>query len=183
MSGYIFQGLIFCLIFYMWRLAFNQVTRKWLKSTSPIQQFKWAGESWAARCCPSNPFVGSGDGVQSLSHFRLFATPWTAVHQASLSFSIWQSLLKLLSTESVMPSNHVSSIASLSFGLHSFSASGCFPMSRLFTPGGQSFGASTSAWVLLTNIQGWFPLGLTGLIFLQSKGLSSVFSSTTVWKH
>ena len=76
-----------------------------------------------------------------------------------------------------------SSVAALSSSFHSFPASGCFPMSRLFTPGGQSFGASTSASVLLMNIQGWFPLGLTGLIFLQSKGLSRVFSSTTVWKH
>ena len=91
----------------MWCLAFNQVTRRWLKSPSPIQQFKWAGESWAARYCPSNPFVGGGDGVQSFSHFRLFATPWTAVRQASLFFSISQSLLKLRSIESVMPSNHL----------------------------------------------------------------------------
>ena len=58
-----------------------------------------------------------------------------------------------------------------------------FPVSWLFTSGGQSIGASTSASVLLMNIQGWFLLGLTGLIFLQSKGLSRVFSSTTIWKH
>ena len=91
----------------MWCLAFNQVIRRWLKSPSPIQQFKWAGESWAARYCPSNPFVGGGDGVQTFSHFRLFATPWTAARQASLFFSISQSLLKLMSIESVMPSNHL----------------------------------------------------------------------------
>ena len=56
-----------------------------------------------------------------------------------------------------------------------------FPVSQLFSSGGQSIGAS--ALVLPMNIQSWFPLGLTGLISLQSKGLSRVFSSTTVWKH
>ena len=66
--------------------------------------------------------------------------------------------------------------------LQSFPASGSFPMSQLFSSGGQSIGASASASVLLLNIQDWFPLGLTGLILL-SKGLSRVFSSTTVWKY
>ena len=67
--------------------------------------------------------------------------------------------------------------------LQSFPASGSFPMSQLFASGGQSIGASALALVLLMNIQGWFPLGLTGYISLQSKGLSSVFSNTTVQKH
>ena len=67
--------------------------------------------------------------------------------------------------------------------LQSFPASGSFLMSRLFASGGQSIRASASASVLLMNIQNWFPLGLTGLIFLQSKRLSSVFSITTVQKH
>ena len=71
-----------------------------------------------------------------------------------------------------------SSAALFSFCLQSFPASGSFPMSRLFTSGGQSTGASASASVLPMNIQGWFPLGLTGLISLLSKGLSRVFSST-----
>ena len=65
----------------------------------------------------------------------------------------------------------------------SFPASGSFPMSWLFTSDGQSIGSSASASVLPMNFQGWFPLGLPGLISLQFKGLSSVFSSTTVWKH
>ena len=65
----------------------------------------------------------------------------------------------------------------------SFPASRSFPMSQLFASGGQSIGASASASVLLVNIQDWFPLGLTGLISLQSKEFSRVFSSTTVWKH
>ena len=65
----------------------------------------------------------------------------------------------------------------------SFPASGSFPMSQLFSSGGQSVGASASASVLPMNVQGWFPLWLTSLISLQSKGFSRVFSSTTVQKH
>ena len=76
----------------------------------------------------------------------------------------------------------ISSSASLfSSYLQSFLASGSFPMSQLFSSSGQSTGASASASVL--PIQGWFPLGLTGLIFLLSKGLWRVFYNTTVWKH
>ena len=67
--------------------------------------------------------------------------------------------------------------------LQSFPTSGSFPMSQFFTSGGQSFGVSTSASVLPMNIQGWSPFGWTGWISLQSKGLSRVFSNTTVQKH
>ena len=67
--------------------------------------------------------------------------------------------------------------------LRSFPASGSFPMSQFFISGGQSIGASASASVLPMNIQDWFPLGWTGWISLQSKGLSTVFSNTTVQKH
>ena len=76
-----------------------------------------------------------------------------------------------------------SSIAPFSSCLQSFPASGSFPMSQLFPSGGQSIGASASTSVHPMNIQDWFPLGLSGLIFLQSKGLSRVFSNTTVQKH
>ena len=76
-----------------------------------------------------------------------------------------------------------SSAISFSFCLQSFRASGSFPLSWLFASGDQSIGAPVSATVLSMNIQGWFPLGFTGLIALLSKGLSRVFSSTTVWKH
>ena len=77
----------------------------------------------------------------------------------------------------------LSSVTHFSSCLQSFPASGSFPMSRLFALGGQNIVASASASVLPVNIQGWFPLGLTGLIFLQSKGLSRVFSNTTVQKN
>ena len=76
-----------------------------------------------------------------------------------------------------------SSVTPFSSCLQSFPASGSFPMSQVFASGGQSIGASASASVLPMTIQDWFPLGLTGLITLLSKGLSRVFSSTTVWKH
>ena len=120
--------------------------------------------------------------VQSLSRVRLFATPWTAAHQASLSFSISQRLLKLMS-KSVMLSNLSSSVALFSSCLQSFPASGCFQMSQFFTSGGQSIGASASASVLPMNIQGWFPLRSTGVTSLQSKGLWRVFSNITIRKN
>ena len=116
--------------------------------------------------------------VQLLSSFRLFGTPWTAAHQASLSLTISQSLLKLMSIVSVVPSNHF--ILCRPLLLPSiFPASGSFPMNQFLASGGQSIGVSASASVLPMNIQDWFPLGWTGLISLQSKRLSRVFSNTT----
>ena len=76
-----------------------------------------------------------------------------------------------------------SSVIPFSSCPQSFPASGSFPVNQFFVSGGQSIGVSVSASVLSMNIQDWFPLGLTGLISLQSKGLSRVFSSTTVQKH
>ena len=76
-----------------------------------------------------------------------------------------------------------SSVVPFSSHLESFPASGSFPVSQFFTSGGQNIGASASASVLPVNIQDWFPLGWTGWIALQSKGLSRVFSNTTVQKH
>ena len=102
--------------------------------------------------------------VQALIHVWLFPTQWTAVCQASLSFTISLSLLKLISIDSVNLSNHLILHHHLSSCPPSFSASGSFPVSQFFTSGGQSSGASASASVLPMNIQGWFPLGLTSLI-------------------
>ena len=102
--------------------------------------------------------------------------------QSSLSITNSQSLLKLMSIGSTMPFNHLIFCRPLLLLLQSFPALGSFPMSRLFTSGGQSIEDSVSGSVLPMNIQGWFPLGLTGLISLLSKGLSRVFSST-VGKH
>ena len=80
-------------------------------------------------------------------------------------------------------STTLSSVTPFSSRPQSFPASGSFPMSQLFASGGQSIGVSASASVLPINIQGWFSLGLTGLISLLSKGLTKVFSSTTFRKH
>ena len=110
-------------------------------------------------------------------------TLWTAAHQAFLSFTISWSLLKLMCIESVMPSNHLVLCCSLLLIPSAFSSIRVFSNESVFASGGQSIGASVSASVLLMNIQDWFPLGLTDLISLQSKGLSRVFSDTTVWKH
>ena len=120
--------------------------------------------------------------VQSPS-VRLFVTPWTAAHQAPLSFTISRSLLRCMFIESVMLCNCLSSVARFSFCPQSFPASGCFPLNQLFASGGQSSGASASASVLPMNIQDLFTLGLTGWISLQSKRLSRVFSSTKIRKH
>ena len=120
---------------------------------------------------------------QLLSCVRLFVTPLTAVHQASLSFSVFHSLLKLMSIQLVMLSNHLILWCRVSFCVQSFPAWGSFPMSWLFPSGGQSIGASASESVPPMNIQDWFPLGFTGLISWQSKGLSRVFLNTTVQKH
>ena len=76
-----------------------------------------------------------------------------------------------------------SSVVPFSSPIQSFPASGCFQMSPLFTSGGQSTGVSASASVLPVNTQDWSPLGWTGWISFQSKGLSRVFSNTTVQKH
>ena len=111
--------------------------------------------------------------VQSLSRVWLIVTPRTIECQASQSFIVSQSLLKFMSIESVMPSNHL--ILSLLLLLTStFPALRSFPMSQLFASGGQSIGASTLASVLPMNIQGWNPSGLICLISLQSKGFSRV---------
>ena len=115
--------------------------------------------------------------IQLPSCVRLFETPWTAAHQASPSPRDCSHSYPL--SQWYHPTISFS-VVPFSSCLQSFPASRSFQMSWLFASGGQSIG--TSASLLPTNIQGWFPLGLTGLISLQSKGLSRVFSSTTVWK-
>ena len=92
-----------------------------------------------------------------------------------------QSLIKLMSTESVMLSNHLILCCPFFSWPWSFPASGSFPMNWLFASGGESIGASASAHQM--NIQHWFHLELTGLISMQPKEVSRVFSSTTVWKQ
>ena len=104
-------------------------------------------------------------------------------HARHLSFTISWSLVKLMSIESVMPSNHLVLCYPFLLLPSVFLPSGSFLMSQVFSSGGQNIGASASASVLPLNIQDWFPLRLTGLIFLLSKGLSRVFFNITVQKH
>ena len=121
--------------------------------------------------------------VQSLSRVQLFVTPWIAARQASLSITNSQSLLKPVFIESVLPFSHLILCSPLLLLPQSLPASGSFPIGQLFTWGGQSIGVSTSASVLPVNTQDWSPLGWTGWISLQSKGLSRDFSNTTFQKH
>ena len=121
--------------------------------------------------------------VQSLTHVQFFSSPWTAGHQASLSFNISQSLLKLMSIESIMISNHLILCCPLLLW------PSVLPSIRVFSsesvlcvwwPKYWSFSFSISP---SNEYKGWFPLELIGLVSLLSKGLSGVFSSTTIWKH
>ena len=117
--------------------------------------------------------------VQSCSSVQLFATSWTATHQASLSITNSWSPPKPMSIESVMPSNYLILCRPLFLLPSIFPSIRDFQMSQLFASGGQSIGASGSASVLPVTIQGWFPLGWTGWISLQSKGLSRVSSNSS----
>ena len=128
-------------------------------------------------------FLTRGSLVQSLSCVWLFATPWIAVRQASLSITISRSSLRLTSIESVMPSSHLILCVPFSSCLQSLPASESFPMSQLVAWGGQSTGISALASFIPKKSQGWSPSEWTCWISLQSKGLSRVFSNTTVQKH
>ena len=109
--------------------------------------------------------------VQPLSHVQLFATPWTAARQASLSITNSRSLLKLMSITLVKTSNHLILCHSLLLPPSIFPSTRVFSIESVFRIRCQSIGASASASVLPMNIQNWFPLGLTGWISLPSKGL------------
>ena len=111
---------------------------------------------------------------QSLRHAWFFVIPWTAAHQASLSITNSWNLLKLISIESVMSSNHLILCLPFSSCLQSFPALRSFPMNQFFASSGQSIGSSASASVLPMNIHDWLPLGLTGWISVQCKGLSRI---------
>ena len=107
----------------------------------------------------------------------------SAAHQASLSFTISWSFLKLMSTESIMPPIHLILCQPLLLLPSIFPSIRVFSSSQLFASGDQSIGVSASTSILPMDIQDWFSLGLTGWISLLSRGLSRVFSNTTVQKH
>ena len=121
--------------------------------------------------------------VHLLNHVRLFMIPWNTAQQASLCFTIPE--LAQTHVHQVGDAIHtiLSSVVPFSSCLQSFPASGSSLMNQIFASSGQSIRASPSSISLLMNIQDLFPLGLTGLISLQSKGLSRIFSNTTGQKH
>ena len=108
--------------------------------------------------------------IPSLSHVWLFENPWTAVFQASLSIANIRSLLRLMSIEAVMPSNHLILCCCLILLPSVFCSIRVFPNESVLHIRWPSIGVSVSASVLPINIQDWSPLRLTGLISLQSKG-------------
>ena len=128
---------------------------------------------------PVEPYVL----VQSLTHIRLFVTLWTAAHQVPLPFTISQSLLSFMSIEPVMLSSHLILCCPLLLLLSVFPSIRVFSHKSALHIRWPKYGASASASVLSMNIQGWYALGLIGLIPLLSKGLSRVFSSTTTQKY
>ena len=135
---------------------------------------------WDIRPNPINICVA----VQSPSHVWLFAMPWAVACQALLSSTtITWSLLRFMSLSPWRYLTISSSAVPFSSCSQSSLALRSFPMSQLFASDSQSSGASASASVLPKSSQDWFPLRRTGLISLQSKGLSRVFSDTTVRKH
>ena len=121
--------------------------------------------------------------VQLLSHVWLFATPWAAARQASLYITNSWSLPKLCPLSRWCHPTVSSSVIPFSSCPQSFPASGSFQMIQLFASHGQRIGATASASGLPMNTQNLFPSGWTGWISLQSKGLTRVFSNTTVQKH
>ena len=127
-------------------------------------------------------FLSLISSVQSLSHVRLFATPWTAAHRLPCPSPIPRACSNSCPLSWWCHPTISFSVIPFSSCLHTFPASESFPISHFFTSDGHSTGASASASVLPLNIQDWFPLGWTGWISLKSKELSRVFN-TTVQKH
>ena len=153
--------------FFPWWIILKQIPDIILPLNNNFFKARWSHVQWIS-------------SVQSLSRVQLFVTPWTAACQASLSITNSRSLLKLMSIESVMSPNYLILCCPLLLLPSVFPASGSFPVSQFFASGGRSIGVSASASVLPMSIQGWFPFGLAGLISFLSKGLSRVFSNTTV---
>ena len=128
-------------------------------------------------------FGGIGHQLFSRSVMSNSVTPWIVACQASLSFIISQSLLKLMSIESVMPSNHFILCHPLLLLPSIFPSISVFSKESALRIRWPKYWSFSFSMVLPMYYQGWFPLGLTGLFSLQSKGLSRVFSNITVQKH
>ena len=143
------------------------------------------GKQWLPRA-PRIVSWSSNNQIQFSSVAQSCLTLCNPMHCSTPGFPVHHQLPELAQTCPLRQGCHwtiSSSVIPFSSCLLSFPASGSFLMSQFFASGGQSIGASASASALPVNIQNWFPLGLTGLISLRSKGLSRVFSNTTVQKH
>ena len=133
---------------------------------------KWDLYNWSEFCSVQSSVMSSSLCLHGLQHARLLRpSPTSGAYSNSCSLSWW------------CHPTISSSVGPFSSCIQSFPASGSFQMSQLFASGSQSIGVSASASVLPMNIQDWFPLGWIASISLQSKGLSRVFSNTTVQKH
>ena len=159
-----------------WFLLYNEVTQLYVH-ISPLPLGPLSHPSLHPHPTPLSSVQFSRSGVSN--SFWPHGLQHTSL---SLSIANSQNLLKFMSIESVMPPHHLILCCPLLLLPSIFPASGSFPMSQFFASCGQSTGVSVSASVLLLNIQDWFPLEWTGWISLQSKGLSRVFSNTTVQK-
>ena len=141
--------------------------RGYLAMSEDIFRFSQLGLLWLSSGCRGQMLLS-----QSLSHVRLFATPWDC---STPGFPVHHALPGACSNSCPLSRwchpTISSSVVPFSSCTQSFPASGSFPVSQFFTSGGQSIGGSASASVLPMNIQDWFPWGLTGLISLLSKGL------------
>ena len=163
-----------------WRLIVKTKCHKFLsKLMDQLKVLKQLGD---------NECYSRNNSCCSLICVWLFATPWTAAFQASLSFTVSLSLLELLSIEVVMPPNHIILCCPLFLLLSVFPASGSFPVNQHFTLKGQSIRASGSASVLPMKIQGWFPLGLTRFDLLSVLGtlkslLQHYSSKSSILQH
>ena len=147
---------------------------------------RWGGGGWGTRAIFWQHFIHQINlvqfsSVQLLSHVQLFVTPWTAACQPPCPSPTPGAYPNLCPLSQWCYPTISSSVIPFSSHLQSFPASGSFQMSQFFESGGQSIGVSAS--VLPMDIQNWLPLGWTGWIFLQSKGLSRVLSNTTVQQH
>ena len=186
----IFSGMSSCLIFeVLFRLEGTGkvgIPSNFVGISWPMTAYNWSGlypqRYSCAHCVLLSQFCKKKNLLLLFSSLFMSdsETPWTVACQASLSFTISQSLPKFMSIGRWCYPN-ISSFTALFSCLQSFPALGSFPMSLLLTSGIKSIRASAK--VLPMSIQGWSPLGLTGMIYLLSKGLLRVFSSTTIWKH
>ena len=145
-----------------------------------MQATAWGQCLWKISSCPLTP-VPVLVVVELPSHVQLFATPWTASHQASLSLTNLQSWPKFMSINWWCHPTILSSITLVSFYLQSFPTSGSFPVSWLFASGDQSIEDSASASILPVSMQGWFSLRLTG--FRSCSPRNSYAFSSTIQKH